>query len=87
MPATFLKGEKMLDGNEVEGKIGSGGQYKVDINDSGIVRIESSYAEGGIEGGAFVQADIIDLLRKLAAKSTNKLDDAAVNMIAGALGR
>lgn len=76
-----------LEGNEVEGKIGSGGGYIVDVDAKGMVKAELTYAEGSVKGGAFVELDLVDLLEKAAAKTENTIDDAAVKMIKSALGR
>ena len=76
-----------LEGNEVEGKLGAGGGYVVDVDAKGMVKAEVNYSEGALKGGAFVELDLLDLLEKAAAKSENTLDDAAVKMIKSALGR
>lgn len=76
-----------LEGKEVEGKLGTGGGYSVDVDAKGMVRAEVNYAEGALKGGAFIELDLVDLLEKAALKSENKLDDAAVKMIKSALGR
>ena len=61
----------MLDGKEVSGQIGSFGQYFVDVSDVGTLEV-----------GLSLKIDIIAELRKLAAKSSNKLDDGVVDIIA-----
>lgn len=66
----------VLEGNEVEGKIGEVGSYKVDVNDKGIVEI----AVG-------VKVDLIAELEKLALKSDNQIDDKIVSIVKAALGR
>jgi hypothetical protein len=66
----------MFEGKEVEGKIGEIGQYSVDIDDTGMVEVSVG-----------VKVDLIAELRKLAAKSSNSLDDKAVDFIAGLLNK
>ncbi len=64
----------MLEGKEVEGKIGEYGSYEVDVMPDGKVK-----AMVGIE------LDLIAELRKLAASTDNALDDKAVDYIEGLL--
>lgn len=77
----------MLEGPEKQGAIGAGGSYIVDVTPQGIAKAEASWSEGGVKAGAFVEVDVVEILEKLALKSDNKIDDAVVNMIKGALGR
>lgn len=76
-----------FEGNEVEKKVGAGGLAIVDVSSSGIARAEINYAEGALKGGAYVEIDVVQALEQLAAKTDNKVDDAMVAMIKGALGR
>ena len=64
----------MLEGKELEGNIGNVGTYSVDVNDKGEVEVSVG-----------VKVNVIDALKKLAEKSDNKIDDAAVNFIANLL--
>lgn len=77
----------MLEGNEVEKKIGKGGLAIVDVSASGIARAEANWAEGGVKAAAIIEIDVVPILEMLAAKTDNKIDDAMVAMIKGALGR
>ena len=72
---------------EVEGKIGSGGSYSLDVQGNGICKAEMTYSEGALKGGASIEFDVVVVLEKLAAKSENKIDDSLVAMIKAALGR
>ena len=65
----------MLEGKEVEGKMGEYGNYSVDIT-----------PKGKIIAAVSVEIDIVGELKKLAAKTTNKVDDKMVAMIEAALG-
>lgn len=64
----------MLEGKELEGKIGEYGQYSVDAHD-----------DGNVDLSLGLRFDIIAELRKLAKKTTNSLDDKAVDFIEGLL--
>jgi hypothetical protein len=64
----------MLEGKELEGKIGEYGQYSVD-----------AHADGIVEASIGLRLDVIAELRKLAAKTSNKLDDKLVDMVEAAL--
>jgi hypothetical protein len=77
----------MFEGTEKQGPIGAGGAYIVDVTDKGIAKAEAKWSEGGVSAGVFVEVDVITILEKLAAQSSNKIDDAMVSMIKGALGR
>jgi len=77
----------MLEGKELQGQIGPDGQWEVDVMDSGLVKATASYGMSGVQGGAFLEIDIVMLLEKLAAKTTNTIDDALVAAIKKALGR
>lgn len=60
----------MLEGKELEGKIGNVGEYFVDAND-----------KGEIEIGVSVKIDLLAEIKKLAAKSQTPIDDAAIAWI------
>lgn len=79
----------MLEGKEVEGKIGEAGVYSVDVDAKGFFEVKAGAGgpEAGLEAGAYLKGDVVLLLKKLAANTENKVDDAMVSMIAGALGR
>lgn len=77
----------MLDGKEVEGKVGAGGSYFIDVDAKGLVTAQISYKEGALDSGMFVKLDVIDLLKMASLKTANTLDDNMVTMISAALGR
>lgn len=77
----------MFEGKEVEGKIGAGGSYVVDVTDKGVATAEAKWGEGGVSAKVGMEVDVIVILEMLAAKTTNKVDDSMVAMIKGALGR
>lgn len=60
----------MLEGKELEGKLGSIGSYHVDVNN-----------KGELELGIAVKVDIIKELETLAKKSQTPIDDAAIAWI------
>lgn len=72
----FRKGVKMLEGKELEGKIGEFGGYSVDVDDKGMIEV----AVG-------VKLDILHELEKIAAKTGTKIDDAVVDALKKLLGR
>lgn len=65
---------KMLEGNELEGKIGEAGSYAVDVNDKGVAKLT-------------VEIDVVAELEKLAKRTDNQIDDKIVAMVKSALGR
>ncbi|MGZ3744420.1 MAG: hypothetical protein ACXWRA_11350 [Pseudobdellovibrionaceae bacterium] len=84
-------GVNMLDGKEVEGKIGADGDYSVDITDKGQVIFQLGYVKdlGGfkVSTSDSVEMDLVDLLRKLEPKVNNSLFTSAIESIAKALGK
>jgi hypothetical protein len=77
----------MLEGNEVEQKLGDKGSLLVDVKDSGIVEVKLAYADGGLKAGSFVELDVVSILEALAKKTTTSVDDAMVASVKAALGR
>ncbi len=77
----------MFEGNEAEGKLGSGGGWALDVSDKGICKASMSYGEGAVSAMMTVEMDLIVALEQLAVKTDNKIDDSMVAMIKGALGR
>ena len=67
----------------VEGQIGPESKYDVDLEKGKIV-VKLDYAGEQAKAGIYLEVDLMDLLRKGALKTDNKLDDKAVEMI-GAL--
>lgn len=66
----------MLDGKEVEHKLGEYGTVSVDVDAKGVVEVAAS-----------VKVDLIAELEKLAARSDNSVDDKIVALVKAALGR
>jgi len=64
-----------LEGKELEGSIGKIGTYSVDLTPKGVVEVSVG-----------VKIDILAELKKLAKRSDNKIDDAAVAIIEKLLG-
>lgn len=77
----------MLEGNELEGKIGTDGSYVVDVDEKGMVKAQVAYGQEGLKGGAFIEMDIIVLLEQLAKKTKTGLDDTAIALVKKATGR
>lgn len=57
----------MLDGKEVQGKIGEYGSYEVDVN-----------AQGKVVAKVEIEIDLIAEAKKLAAKTATPIDDVAI---------
>lgn len=79
----------MLEGKEAEGKIGSVGEWFVDVDAKGVVKLQLSAGseEKGAKAGAFVEMDLVKLLELAAAKSEQKWDDALIAQIKVLLGK
>ena len=74
----------MLDGKEIEGKIGDVGGYFVDVTKEGIVeigvQISAKFAENDVEVQSTnsAKAHILSILEKIAKKNDRTWDDAAI---------
>lgn len=66
----------MFEGKEVSGKIGEYGGYGLDLQPDGI-----------LVASVELKIDLIAELEKLAAKTSTKIDDAAMAWVKGMLGR
>jgi hypothetical protein len=66
----------MLDGKELDGKIGDVGEYYVDVSDKGIVEI-----------GVSIKVDLIAEALKLAEKTGTPVDDQAIKWLSVLMGR
>lgn len=78
---------EILEGKEVEQKLGDKGLLVVDVTDKGIVHVSMSYVDGGLEAGSFVKLDLVSMLEMLVSKTDNNVDDALVASVKAALGR
>lgn len=66
----------MLEGKEVDVKIGEYGNASVDFNDKGEVEIAVS-----------IKVDLVEEAKKLAAKTGTPVDDKAIEWLAQLMGR
>lgn len=75
----------MLEGKELEGKLGVNGSYSVDIDDKGLVTLALVYGQGAgdVTGSlsASVQIPLVVILEKAAAKTTATWDDNLVKTL------
>lgn len=66
----------MLEGKELEGQIGSLGNYSVDVTQ-----------DGHLEVGVGLKIDLLAEIEKLAAKTNTKIDDSVVEFLKKVMGR
>lgn len=71
----------MLEGKEVDKKLGENGSLVVDIDQNGVARVELGYGSGNLKAGAFVEVGVLDLLEAGAKKSAPLWDDAVVAQV------
>lgn len=80
----------MLEGKEIQGKIGNDGSYSVDVDETGSISIEVSYEKdlGDVKVKTSNSASIhlFTILEKAAAKTGTPYDDKALAMIKTILG-
>lgn len=80
----------MLEGKELEGKIGEVGSYSVDVDKNGLVKLEvlaSKELEGiKLNSANSAEISIFVLLEKVAAKTEAKWDDSVVAQLKAILG-
>ncbi len=77
----------MLEGIEVEKKLGNSGSVILDVNGQGIAVAQASWVEGGVSASLSVEVDVIMILEALVAKTDNQIDNGILAMVKGALGR
>lgn len=71
--------------NIVDGAIGPEASYDVDFVD-GKIKAELKYDGKQADVALVVEIELIEALKVAASKTDNKIDDAMVSMIEGALG-
>lgn len=81
---------KMLEGKEVEGKIGDVGSYFIDADATGKVKIGMEYSKdlglAKVAGTNAVEVHILDLLQKVVEKTPQTWDDSLVSELKKLLG-
>jgi len=80
----------ILEGKEVEGKIGDVGSYSIDATKEGKVLIalsvEKDFGGALVKSVNSVEADLFSILEKVVAKTEAKWDDAVVAQLKAILG-
>lgn len=77
----------MLEGKEVEGKIGEVGSYSVDVDSKGMLLAEAKVETAWGGASVLLKLDLIAECEKLAAKTSTKLDDQFIATLKALLGR
>ena len=68
----------------VEGNIGAEANYNIDFVD-GKIKAEVKYEGKEAAAGLMVEFGLVEVLKKAAEQSDNKIDDAIVKMVEAAL--
>lgn len=82
----------MLEGKEMEGKIGEVGNYYVDVTKEGGVKIgvsiEAKVADGDVtvKSDNSAEAHVLTILEKIAAKNDKTWDEAVIAQVKMLLG-
>lgn len=80
----------MLEGKEVEGKIGDVATYSVDVDKTGKVALVLSASKDldgvKIKSENSIEVELFTLLEKVAAKTETKWDDTVVAQLKAILG-
>lgn len=82
----------LLEGKEVEGKIGEVGGYFVDVSKDGMVEVGVSIEVKPLEGDVVVKSEnsakvhLLTILEKQCKKNDKVWDDAVVAQLKGILG-
>lgn len=69
----------------LKGEIGTEGEYRLDII-GGAAKVQLTYKGAQATSGFFVTLSIVHILEEAAKSTENKIDDALVALIKGALG-
>lgn len=82
----------MLEGKEIEGKIGEVGSYSVDVTKEGKISIEASVKQPFLDGAgeakiaSSVDLDLFAVLEKIAAKNGKPWIATSVESVRNILG-
>lgn len=80
----------MLEGKELEGKIGDKGSYSIDVDDKGNVKMAAAYADDisgvKIKSENSIETNVLDLLEQVALKNNAKWGVDAIKTVKTLLG-
>lgn len=80
----------MLEGKELEGKIGDSGGYSVDVDDKGGIKIDVNYAQdfgsGKFNSSVGLETNVFNIAEAIAAKTKTPYDDQVIAKIKALLG-
>lgn len=80
----------MLEGNELEGKIGDVGSYTLDVDSQGKVKfaamIEKDFGYAKVSSQNAVESDIFKIAEEIAKKTSTQWDDKAIAGLKSLLG-
>lgn len=80
----------MLEGKELEGKIGDAGSYSLDVDDKGVVKISvvvnKEFSGVKVSSTNAVETNIFKIAEGIAAKTKSTWDDTAIAALEKLLG-
>ena len=80
----------MLEGREIEGKVGDVGEYFLDADEKGNIEValnvEQDFGFGKAKSANSVNLNILDAAEMVAKKTKTTLDDSAVATLKALLG-
>jgi len=80
----------MLEGNEIEGKIGEVGNYSLDIDDRGNVKfsavVANDFGYAKVSSVNSIESNIFNIAEEIAKKTSIVWDDTAIAALKKLLG-
>lgn len=80
----------MLEGNELEGKIGDVGSYALDVDDKGSVKftatVSKDFGYATVESSNSLSSNIFSIAEEIAKKTSATWDDSVVASLKSLLG-
>lgn len=80
----------MLEGKEVEGKIGDVGMYEIDVDSKGYVRfgahVDKDFGYAKVKSANVIESNIFKIAEEIAKKTKTEWDDKAIAGLKSLLG-
>jgi hypothetical protein len=80
----------MLEGKEFEGKLGDVGNYNIDVDEKGVIKIvavvSKDLGHSKLSNSLSIETNIFEIASVIAKKTATDLDDKAIEVLKSILG-
>lgn len=80
----------MLEGKELEGKIGDVGSYSIDVDSKGLIKVsaqvEHDFGYAKVSSVNAIETNVFQIAEEIAKKTSTTWDDKAVETLKSVLG-